>query len=112
METHDEGAILPLTDNTGLHSGTRRAINTKGLNMFELPKGKAQSNHDHLVSKKSRPQPIIAAKRSSLISLNIPGIRTESKADMGKAIMQDEDSVDVDELQTCDTLYQVGKRGK
>lgn len=87
-------------------------MNRKGLNMFELPKGKAQSIHDHLVSKKSRPQPIIAAKRSSLTSLNIPRIGTEFKANMGKAILQGEDSVDVDELQTCDTLYQVGKRGK
>ena len=111
LATEEERVPLSRKDkNTTLRLLGRPASKGRGLNIFELGKGKAPETKNEDENKKPRPRPIIG-KRASLPrpSSMLSGGR-DPRPGMKRLTSIDADSMDIDELQMDDADYQIGRK--
>ena len=111
MDTEDERIPLSSKDrNTVLGPPRRSASKGRGLNIFDLGKGKAPEAKNDDESKKARPRPIIGRRSSLPRSGSTLFNGRESRPGLKRLTSIDADSMDVDELQINDAAYQVGSK--
>lgn len=109
LDTEDERAPLSTQDKDTIVPPTSKESKGRGLSIFEMGKGKAAVSKDDGENKKSRPRAIIS-KRSSIPRPGSMLFGRESRNGMRRLTNVDQSSMDIDELQTDDVVYQV--RGK